>query len=92
MTRTCRALIRKVRPLPANRTLTSQRARLASAANWHPGSPEHKATLRTGTGTISPAGASWRKVGEILGKAPPLSEAQRETIVDLLRSAGDGAQ
>lgn len=87
MTRTCRALIRKVRPLPANRTLTSQRARLASAANWHPGSPEHKAAAQEFYYLLLS-----QKVEEILGKAPPLSEAQRETIVDLLRSAGDGAQ
>lgn len=71
--------------MPTNRSLTGPRARLAGLANWHPGSPQHKAAAQQFYFLLLS-----QKVEEILGKAPPLSEAQRETIIDLLRSAGDG--
>lgn len=69
--------------MPTNRSLTGPRAKLAGLSNRKRGTPEHNAAAQEFYYLLLS-----QKVTEILGKAPPLSQSQREDIIAILHNGG----
>ena len=65
--------------MPANHTLTTHRARFASLGYWRPGSPEYEQAAREFFCALL-----IQQITDALSKSPPFTEAQRDSIIDLL--------